>query len=100
MNDCTLVVSFPSARGRLDQNGAHWTWQAQGVMLKVLVQSVDVPVGTGGSFRGFSRPSYRTPAFCMGRQILYHCTTWESHTHVLALTLDIESIFLLTSRNG
>ena len=48
MNDCTLVVSFPSARGRLDQNGTHWTWQAQGVMLKVLVQSMDAPVGTGG----------------------------------------------------
>ena len=48
MNDCTLVVSVPSARGLLVQNGAHWTWQAQGAMLKVLVQSVDVPVGTGG----------------------------------------------------
>lgn len=48
MNDCTLVVSFPSAQGCLDQNGTHWTWQAQGVMLNMLVQNMDVPVGTGG----------------------------------------------------
>ena len=28
-------------------------------------------------FRGSSRPRDRTHVSCIGRQILYHCTTWE-----------------------
>ena len=28
--------------------------------------------------RGSSQPRAQTPIFCIGRQILYHCATWEA----------------------
>ena len=38
--------------------------------------------GAISSTRGFSQPRDQTHVFyifCVGRQILYHCTTWEAH---------------------
>ena len=31
------------------------------------------------SSKGSSRPRDRNCISCIGRQILYHCTTWEAH---------------------
>ena len=46
--------------------------------------------------RGSSQPRAQTPIFCIGRQILYHCATWEAHRELICpVYFSLEVVILL-----
>ena len=82
---CSITQSCPTLCDLIDcsppDSSIHWIFQAR-VRKRVAISYS----------KGSSWPRGWTHVFCIGRQILYHCATWEAHLTFWGTT----KLFLLT----